>query len=566
MPGSLRAGPGAHKARESPTMRRMSDAATTSNVIVRQFRQIVVWPVQLMPIKAGAPVQRHWEALEKVTQGNPWSRWRGKFNIGETGFRERHYKEFVTFLPFVQRFLYGSPAGQEDSAVAESSICVYRRSDVTAVRLAFPDGWTCECAVHRCDLYFFHDADVMIVVVELSSDDLPLDRAQDILFRFARAYPAYWLEDGQPGNCMRKVEWLDDNGAVLSTSDYEQRERYIDHVAQFRTPCLAAHLSWLIQPLGLELPGQSAPIRYRQLEYYRMPFMAYLALDDPHLLTRADFVRLAYVTRPGSSEELEYSEESLKHFEASYCDDRFWGRDGARLSGETRLVCTGRTIALVGEHDNNFFTGRDTGVLGQFRHQYFLLFLIAHFNKATLLSLSDELAVALNHLSVGDTESVKKFKRTIRQSMEVFLRFTHRYFFHSVSNQDQARLLFRRLREHLHIDELYEEVRTEVMDMSSYLDTDSVRRQANTVLRLTVVTIFGLIGTIATGFLGMNLLSMADKPIGWRILFFLLVSAGTIVVAGVMIVKSKRLADFIDALSNERIDWRGKWEEWKRVW
>ena len=42
--------------------------------------------------------------------------------------------------------------------------------------------------------------------------------------------------------------------------------------------------------------------------------------------------------------------------------------------------------------------------------------------------------------------------------------------------------------------------------MNEYLDTDSVRRQANTILRLTVVTIFGLIGTVATGFLGMNLL------------------------------------------------------------
>ena len=543
------------------------NAASPASAIVRQFRQMVVWPVQLMPIQAGAPVQRHWEALEKTKEGNPWRRWRGKFNIGETDFLERHYKEFVTFLPFVQRFLYGSPAGQEESAqVAESSICVYRRSDVAHVRLTFADGWTRECEVHRCDLYFFHDADVMILVLEVSGEDLPLERAQDILFRFARAYPAFWEPDGQPGSCMRKVEWLDENRAVLATSDYENRERYINHVARYRTPCLASHWSWLVQPLGLEIPGQTASLRYRQLEYYRMPFMVYLALDDPHVLTRADFVRLAFVTRPGSSEELEFSPESLKNFEANYCDDRFWGRGGARLSGETRLVCTGRTIAMVGAHGNTFFSGRETGALGQFRHQYFLLFLIAHFNKATLLSLSDELAVALNHLRVGHTESVKEFKRTIRQSMEVFLRFTHRYWFHSVSSQDQARFLFRRLREHLHTDELYEEVRTEVMDMSNYLDTDSVRRQANTVLRLTVVTIFSLIGTIATGFLGMNLLSLAEKPLLWRAGFFLLVSSITIVVTGVMIVKSKRLADFIDALSNDRMAWRRKWQALKKVW
>ena len=52
--------------------------------------------------------------------------------------------------------------------------------------------------------------------------------------------------------------------------------------------------------------------------------------------------------------------------------------------------------------------------------------------------------------------------------------------------------------------------------MSDYLDSDSLRRQANTVVRLTVMTTFGLIGTVATGFLGMNLLAMADAPLMTR--------------------------------------------------
>ena len=545
----------------------MSDVTTTP-ALVRQFRQIVLWPVQLMPIKRGAPLQNHWEALDQVKDGNPWQRWRGKFNIGETeDFRERHYKEFVTFLPFVQRFLYGSPAGQEKSEDSgASSIRVYRRSDVAAARLTFEDGWVNQVAIHRCDLYFFHDADLLILVLEISSDDLPLDRVQDLLFRFARAYPAFWETDGQPGNCMQKVEWLGTDGAVLAASDHSDKERYIDHVARFRTPALAAHWAWLIQPLGLEMPGQTAPLKFRQLDYYRMPYMAYLALDDPSRLTRADFVRLAYVTSPGSSEELEFSEQWLEQFEANYCDDRYWGRTGKHSKSDTRLVCTGRTITLVGASSNRFFCEFETGLLAQFRHQYFLLFLIAHFNKAALLSMSDELAVAMNRLSVGDTESVKEFKRTIRQSMEVFLRFTHRYWFHAVSNQDQARMLFRRMREHLHLDELYEEVRTEAMDMSNYLDTDSVRRQANTVLRLTVVTIFSLIGTIATGFLGMNLLAAADEPLYYRIALFLFVTCTTIFVTGLMIVKSKRLADFLDALSNDRIGWRDKLRELRKVW
>jgi hypothetical protein len=223
-------------------------------------------------------------------------------------------------------------------------------------------------------------------------------------------------------------------------------------------------------------------------------------------------------------------------------------------------------LGVVGRHGDYFFSGRETGMLGQFRHQYFLLFLIAHFHKAALLSMSDELAVAMNRLEVGNTDSVRQFKRAIRAAMEIFLRFTHRYWFHELSNQAIARNIFRRLNYHLGTEALYEEVRNEVEDMNEYLDTDSVRRQANTLLRLTVVTIFGLIGTVATGFLGMNLIAEADEPVAWRAVAFLLILVGTAAVTVVTVVKSKRLADFLDALSDERIAWRDKWRAFAKTW
>jgi len=31
-------------------------------------------------------------------------------------------------------------------------------------------------------------------------------------------------------------------------------------------------------------------------------------------------------------------------------------------------------------------------------------------------------------------------------------------------------------------------------------------------------------------------------------------------------VKSKRLADFIDALSDDRLSWKRKWGVWERIW
>jgi hypothetical protein len=530
-------------------------------VVVRQFRQVVLWPLQLMPLRRGVPVQRHWEALETVPNGSAWREVQDQLGSDPENFRERHYKEFVTFLPYVQRFLYGTSAGQEASRRhGEPSMRVFRRSDVAGVRITYNDDSTLVFSVAHVSLYFFLDADIAILAFELHANDVPLDYAQDTLFRFGRAYPAYWDRNGEGGSCPRRVEWLSTDGAVLAVSDYEDREKYLLHVSRYRTPCIASHWEYLLRPMVLEYTGQTGVLRYRQLEYYRMPVMAYLAVDDPAVLSRGDFVRLGLVTRPGERDTLPYSAKSLESFEAEFCDDRFWGRAGNGLSGDTRLISTGQMLAVVGRCEDEFFANSETGMLGQFRHQYFLLFLIAHFHKAALLSMSDELAVAMNRLEVGNTESVKNFKRAIRQSMEVFLRFTHRYWFHEVSNQNLSRGIFRRLSQQLGNETLYNEVRLEVADMNDYLDTDSARRQANTILRLTVVTIFGLIGTVVTGFLGMNLLSEADKPLSWRVTFFLIILGLTTAITMFTVVKSRRLAEFLDALSDEREPWREKWK------
>ena len=535
------------------------------DLVVRHFRQIALWPLQLMPVRAG-PVQRHWELLDAAPDC-AWSEVVDEFCEDPRAFQERHYREFVTFLPYAQRFLYGSSAGQEISRRnTEGSIRTYRRHEIRAARITFEPGgpaWTFQVA--HVDLHFFVDADVALVAFEMYADDLPLDVAQNTLFRFGRAYPGFWEKSGDGGNCPHSVEWLDAEGRVLSASDYSERGKYLEFVARHRAPCIAAHWDYVLRPFVLEHGGLAGSLRYRQLEYYRMPFMAYLAFDDPKQLTRADWIRLGLVTRPGGPDELPYAPAMLQDFEARYCDDRFWGRSGERSLLDTRIVVTGLTLSMVGAHGDQFFAGIEHGLLAQFRHQYFLLFLVAHFHKASLLSISDELAVAMNRLTIGNTESVKAFKRTIRQMMEVFLRFTHRYWFCQVSNQELAQSVFDKLQRHLGNQAMYDEVRDEVMDMNNYLDSDSTRRQTNTVLRLTVVTILGLIGTVATGFLGMNLIAAAEEPMALRILGFVAILIATFVITVFSISRSRRLADFLEALSDERVPWRTKGRTLLRV-
>ena len=131
------------------------------DLIVRHFRQICVWPLQLMPLRPGQQVQRHWEALESIRSNNHWREVVEKF-ADPAEFHERHYKEFVTFLPYVQRFLYGSTAGQEASnGQPQGSMRVFRRDDVAGVRIVFAPGEAATLfRVQHVSLYFFLDADI----------------------------------------------------------------------------------------------------------------------------------------------------------------------------------------------------------------------------------------------------------------------------------------------------------------------------------------------------------------------------------------------------------------------
>jgi hypothetical protein len=546
----------------------MPDTATSQTKCVRHFRQILLWPLQLIPLREGNQVQRHWEVLQAAGAGNPWHEVVDEFGGAPGHYQERHYNELVTFLPYVQRFLYGE-GNADPNAAGNSPMRVFRRDDICAVRLvAAPGSTPIVLSIAHVALFFFFDIDVTLLNVEVYADDLSLDVVQEILHRFGRAYPAGWDAQGQGIHSMYAVEWLGRDGRALAESDSRDREKFLTFVGRHRVPRISAHWAYMLHPLVQDQTATPGDIRYRQIEYYRMPVMAFLGMDNVRVLSRNDFVRLGLVTGSGDDDSLPYAQHYVADFEKRFCYDRYWTEGGDGRDGRnTRYLCCGHGLTVVGDASWPFTMNTDTGVLAQFRHQHFLLFMIAHFQKAALLMVSDQLVHALERLEVGNPDSVKRFKRAIRQRFEIFLRFTHRYWFHDISEQATAKALFKMCADHLGLDPLYAEVKERIHDMDEYLDSDSLRRQANTVVRLTVVTIFGLIGTVTTGFLGMNLIADADAPLASRLIFFgaVLVLTGWITLY--TIVKSKRLSDVLDALSDDRLTTKAKvlaiWAAWR---
>jgi hypothetical protein len=538
---------------------------TANTPIVANFRQVLLWPVQLITDENELGTEKYWEYLKSCSTKTAWKEIQDEFTSSGSQLSEASYHEFVSFMPFAQRFLYGE--GKHSTGYGESPMHIFSRSDIAQVRITIEHNQApITLQVAHTELYFFFDVDVAILVMEVVGKALQLPIAMDILYRLGRTYPNKWDENGDGDHCAKLVEWLDRDGQILSVSDYENKKRYLEFVKEHNVACVSKHWEYLMQPLVQYSSNADGRIRYREIEYQRMPLMSYLAFDNLTRLSRGDMIRLGLGSSYRDSHTLPYGEKFLADFEQKHCYDRYWDNTMQDPLHSTRLMCTGQSFTVLGSNQNSYFINDKTGIKNSFKRQYFLLYLIAHFQKAALLMLSDRLVQAISRLDINDPDSVKTFRFSIRHTTETFLRFTHRYWFQSVSDQVVARDIFTMMHEQLKSNELFEITHRRIMDMAEYLEAEEIRRQADTVVRLTVVTILGLVGTMTSGLLGMNIFNLAEASVSQKFVYFLAIFVPVGSLTFYTVIKSKRLSLFLDALSDEKMKPLKKLLMLKNVW
>lgn len=183
---------------------------------------------------------------------------------------------------------------------------------------------------------------------------------------------------------------------------------------------------------------------------------------------------------------------------------------------------SGYAFTAVGQHGRNeegdwlFFSHPLCGGLAHFHNHYFYMALVAHFQKAALLSCSARIAEAVAnwHYEERDQrgEGYMSFVRTIDAIYGYFLRFTERYWFVEVSNQIQARELFAMWRENLALQKEYDTVRQKLQDIVEYVQAREQITQTRETIKLSdkagKVAHFALVVAVAAlviGGLGMNL-------------------------------------------------------------
>jgi len=245
----------------------------------------------------------------------------------------------------------------------------------------------------------------------------------------------------------------------------------------------------------------------------------------------------------------------LQDFQERYCYDRFWTAGGA--APHTRYLSAGHFAGGGGGCQQPVLLVPGPGCVSPVRHQHFLLFLIAHFQKAALLMFSDRLAETLRNLNISDPGSVRTFKRSIRSTFASFLRFTHRYWFHEISEQAQTRALFAKCAQAPRAGPAVcrsqrAHCRHEQLPGGRQPAPPGQHRGAPD-------------GGHHPGFdwhhhhrlLGHEPVGGHSAPMSRKVLVFAVVFVVTIALTVYTMAKSKRLSDFLDVLSEERVS-RGR--------
>lgn len=524
--------------------------------IVREFRHVLLWPLQLRRLRQPpGGSSHHWDVLK--SRPGPWVAVKDNLLIDDEDC-QIGYSEFVYFLPYVQRFLYGF--GEAD-AQTPASLHIFRRDDIRKARVTLEAGRaSVEFDVTRLRLAFFYDVDIAILALEIAAKDLPLEDAVETMDRFGRPYPPSWESGEQAAHCTYRVDFIDEKGELIAASDYGDRDKYQSLVKDTKQTPLSLHWEYLLKPLVPAYLG-GGPIQYYQIENKRIPIMTYLAFDEPRVLTLGDFSRIGFAAKWGPSDTLPYSHRFLADFDQKHCYDRYWDPEHPEVGMNTRYIFAGVAFSMVTKHQD-----RRVDLLSSFRHQFFQIGLIANFHKAALLNLSNRFSIAVERLRVGDYDSVSEFKRNVREGLELFLRFNHRYWFHEISNQVLAADIFKRWSHQLGSDALYAEVREESQDINQYLDAERTRRASDNAMRLTVVTACGMVGTVVTGVLGMNLFDHAALSPMAKFWIFMAVFIPTTLLALYTVLVSRRLATFMEALSSERLTWKERVAAFGQIW
>jgi len=521
---------------------------------LKHFRQIIFWPLRLIPPDQD---KTNWEKkgctayIQKflLPTSSLWIPLNENLSNRETAPSEiTCYAELLYFNPFIRSFLYGGPD------VKRPKLRLFKRTDVKKLQIVLREGQELEFDVDRIHLYIF-DIEIAILVMEISSINLEnteLSEIQDFLDQFRRVYPPYWDEfDGsyKAGLCPQTVTFLGKKSQELIKGTFNAPKEFLPFIRHNKASPVTKHWCFLLEPFVPYECSQwdSDKIRYQQLEDERMPYMAYLAFDNPRLLTKGDMMRLGFAESSGDRNSLPYSSNSQfsQNFEQDYCYDYYWETDLQYHDKHdwmnTRYICCGYAFTMIG--GSSFFNDNKVGALAHFRHHYFQIGLLVHFHKAGLFVLWDKLHKKAESLIYPNSLEVRQILQELQQLTKLFS---------EISTLGQAKKLFNLWEHHLGIKNSLERALKETQDIHERLEMEEQKQQTDTTVRLTVVATVGLAAALSLGVFGGELQKIwgsEDPTLGALSVVFSAFALGVLVT----LFFSQQLSHLIDLVATKKM-------------
>ena len=315
-------------------------------------------------------------------------------------------------------------------------------------------------------------------------------------------------------------DWLEMARSVKAQRDhvYEHREPYTSKIwRKLLFPILPVQYFHAGEETLAKAAGSTPAglLRFEQIQDDRVPIMSHIVVGDEgasdkegpdrtvRKISSSDWLRLASFDDPGDSGLYPYSPSFFTEDEPvkPFCYDRFWHPTGAaEQHAQDQMHCTRWLISAsgfsgVGDISNPFFRNDLTGALCHFNHHYFSLFLIGLFHRASLLQFKHRLGEAADALLENKPQALLEwqFQEDSRRLSKEVMRFRTLYWFSEISNQIQGIELFSKLREHLNLEALFNDVVADIESADAMLKQWNEERQTQAANRLAAL---GIIATV----------------------------------------------------------------------
>ncbi|MEJ2245266.1 MAG: CorA family divalent cation transporter [Acidobacteriota bacterium] len=411
------------------------------------------------------------------------------------------YQDMVFFHPYVRRVFFDIGEVTNRNEEREALLCCYTIPIPKGKTLWFraEDVKGRSASVQVTDLRLFLVANgVGILSIGVEAFNLPASEALWINEMFRKVYPSSGRQIRE-ARIPARMQWIvkqDENSQVVAEEGFK-RGGMIGYM-----PPLARTITSLLYFCDYSLQ------EYEPVLDERMVVNSYACLNPDSL--PPDFIRskayqiflsrFLYVDLQG--EGYRYNKGFIRKQLTRHLYNR-WSHTGTYY-GFTSYSCVTTTI---GTSDCDMHTLREGFLIHRmFRTRYYLMALIAHFYRATLLDFAERTALVSKRI-FRDWEDGKLSKGNVRIASDLraeFLHFSNYYFFDELSNKEEEFEHFTIHCRALRVQPTKNDIDDEIEKLDMLLQSYAASRNTEAVNRLAILSLIIGAGAILTGYFGMN--------------------------------------------------------------